>query len=71
MSPTRSVSDIKVCAIAPVSVANDGHKQQDRHHIFNRGTLLPHGLNTPFSFLNFFRKFHTFFIHVIFKNVTW
>ena len=48
----HSISDIKVCAISPISDGNDS--RNDRHEkrlIFKIGTIHPHGLNEPFSFI--------------------
>ena len=43
----HSISDIKVCAISPIS----GGKRHEKRLIFKIGTIHPHGLNERFSFI--------------------
>ena len=40
-----SISDIKICAISPISGGNDSRKRLEKRLIFNIGTIHPHGLN--------------------------
>ena len=47
----HSISDIKVCAISPISGGNDSRKRQEKHLIFKIGTIHPHGLNEQFCFI--------------------
>ena len=47
----HSISDIKVCAISPISGGNYSRKRQVKRLIFKIGTILPHGLNERFSFI--------------------
>ena len=48
---SHSISDIKVCAISPISGGNDSHKRHEKRLIFKIGTIHPHGLNERFSFI--------------------
>ena len=41
----HSISDIKVCAISPISGGNDSLKRHEKRLIFKIGTIHPHGLN--------------------------
>ena len=45
------ISDIKVCAISPISCGNDSRKRHQKRLIFKIGTIHPHGLNERFSFI--------------------
>ena len=47
----HSISDIKVCAISPISGGNDSRKRHEKRLIFKIGTIHPHGLNERFSFI--------------------
>ena len=47
----HSISDIKVCAISPISGGNDSRKRYEKRLIFKIGTIHPHGLNQRFSFI--------------------
>ena len=49
----HSISDIKVCAISPISGGNDSRKRQEVSIslFFKIGTIHPHGLNKRFSFI--------------------
>ena len=47
----HSISDIKVCAISPISCGNDSRKRHEKSLIFKIGTIHPHGLNERFSFI--------------------
>ena len=47
----HSISDIKVCAISPISGGNDSRKRHEKRLIFEIGTIHPHGLNERFSFI--------------------
>ena len=47
----HSISDIKVCAISPISGGNDSRKIHEKRLIFKIGTIHPHGLNEQFSFI--------------------
>ena len=44
------ISDIKVCAISPISGCNDSRKRHEKRLIFKIGIIHPHGLNERFSF---------------------
>ena len=46
-----SISDIKVCAISPISGGNDSRKIHEKRLIFKIGTIHSHGLNERFSFI--------------------
>ena len=46
-----SISDIKVCAISPISGGNDSRKRYEKHLIFKIVTIHPHGLNERFSLI--------------------
>ena len=45
------ISDMKICAISPISGGNDSRKRHEKHLIFKIGTIHPHGLNERFSFI--------------------
>ena len=45
------ISDIKVCAISPISYGNDSRKRHEKRLIFKIGTIPPHGLNERFYFI--------------------
>ena len=47
----HSISDIKVCAISPISGGNDSLRRTEKRLIFRIGTIHPHGLNERFSFI--------------------
>ena len=47
----HSISDIKVCAISPISGGNNSRKRHEKRLIFKIGTIHPHGLNERFSFI--------------------
>ena len=47
----HSISDIKVCAISPISGGNDSRKRHEKCLILKIGTILPFGLNERFSFI--------------------
>ena len=47
----HSISDIKVCAISPISGGNDSRKRHEKRLIFKIATIHPHGLNERFSFI--------------------
>ena len=40
----HSISDIKVCAISPISCGNDNRRRHEKRLIFKIGTIHPHGL---------------------------
>ena len=44
----HSISDMKICAISPISGGNDSRKRHEKHLIFKIGTIHPHGLNERF-----------------------
>ena len=41
----HSISDMKICAISPISGGNDSRKRHEKRLIFKIGTIHPHGLN--------------------------
>ena len=41
----HSISDMKICAISPISGGNDSCKRHKKHLIFKIGTIHPHRLN--------------------------
>ena len=47
----HSISDIKVCAISPISGGNDSRKRHEKRLILKIGTIHPHGLNERYSFI--------------------
>ena len=47
----HSISDMKICAISPISGGNDSRKRHEKRLIFKIGTIHPHGLNERFSFI--------------------
>ena len=47
----HSISDIKVCAISPISGGNNSRKRHEKCLIFKIWTIHPHGLNERFSFI--------------------
>ena len=47
----HSISDIKVCAISPISGDNGSRKRQEKRLIFKIGTIHPHDINERFSFI--------------------
>ena len=47
----HSISDIKVCAILPISGGNNNRKRQEKRLIFKIWTIHPHRLNERFSFI--------------------
>ena len=47
----HSISDMKICAISPISGGNDSRKRHKKRLIFKIGTIHPHGLNERFSFI--------------------
>ena len=47
----HSISDMKICAISPISGGNDIRKRHEKRLIFKIGTIHPHGLNERFSFI--------------------
>ena len=44
----HSISDIKVCAISPISGGNDSRKRHKKRLIFKNGTFIPMGLTNDF-----------------------
>ena len=46
-----TISDMKICAISPISGGNDSRKRHEKRLIFKIGTIHPHGLNERFSFI--------------------
>ena len=46
----HSISDMKICAISPISGGNDSRKRHEKRLIFKIGTIHPHGLNERFFF---------------------
>ena len=47
----HSISDIKICAISPISGGNDSRKRHEKRLIFKIETIHPHALNERFSFI--------------------
>ena len=47
----HSISDMKICAISPISGGNDSRKRHEKRLFFKIGTIHPHGLNERFSFI--------------------
>ena len=47
----HSISNMKICAISPISGGNDSRKRHENGLIFKIGTIHPHGLNERFSFI--------------------
>ena len=47
----HSISDMKICAISPISGGNDSRKRHEKRLIFKIGIIHPHGLNERFSFI--------------------
>ena len=47
----HSISDMKICAISPISGGNHSRKRHEKRLIFKIGTIHPHGLNERFSFI--------------------
>ena len=45
------LTELKVCAISPISGGNDSRKRHEKRLIFEIGTIHPHGLNERFSFI--------------------
>ena len=56
----HSISDIKVCAISPISSGSDSRKRHEKRLIFKIVTIHPHGLNERFSFIWSYRSLHSF-----------
>ena len=50
-SSNHSPTDMKVCAILPISGGHDNRKRQEKRIIFKLGTVQPNGLNERFSFI--------------------
>ena len=44
-------TDMKVCALLPISGGNDNRKRQEKRLIYRLGTTFPDGLNERFSFI--------------------
>ena len=69
----HSISDIKVCAISPISGCNYSRKRHEKRLIFKIGTIHPHGLNEPISFIwlyPFFSWLLTFSLHCLYSSTT-
>ena len=47
----HSITNIKVCAISPISGGNDSRKRHEKLLNFKIGAIHPHGLNKRFSFI--------------------
>ena len=47
----HSISNMKICAISPISGGNESRKRHEKRLIFKIGTIHPHGLNERFSFI--------------------
>ena len=62
----HSISDMKICAISPISGGNDSRKRHEKRLIFKIGTIHPHGLNERFSFIwsHLFIVSHLFISHL-------
>ena len=66
----HSISDIKVCAISPISCGNDSRKRHEKRLIFKIGTIHSHGLNERFSFIWSIHIVSVFVQHVRTKALT-